>query len=261
MAYEVDGARMRARRIEKKNAAVREERSDWSQEAVASEACVDRRTVGNMERKSGQRFERSTIEEVCAVLDLEPDAVILHQGPGDVRPVGPHKIDLRPARVWSAPDWPSSRLVVGLDGLGLEPRPGLRLAYTLEGMTLTLPDLAPDEVFRCRYRARFDPDANNHLGIVGPFEPQTVGRGRPVPPGAWSFQSDGDAGLTWNRFDHLMRTSQTNVLRVDVVLAFDRGTETLALKASVAQLHAYMEKVERVGQDLLKFAQLEVLNL
>lgn len=261
MAYEVDGARMKARRIEMRNAAAQEERSDWTQEQVGLRAGLDRKTVGDMERRTGQRFERTTIEYVCAILALDPDTVILDQGPGDVRINGPRKIDLRPARSWSAPDWDLSRIVIGLDGLGFAPRPGLRLAYELEGMTLTLPALAPDEVFRCRYRARFDPSVDNHLGIIGPFESQTIGRDRPVHRGAWSFQSDGDLGLTWRRFNHLMRTSQTNILHVEVVFDFDRGAETLDLKVSIAQLHAYMEKVERVGQNLLKFAQLEVLDL
>lgn len=259
MSFEVDGERLRARRLEQKEAP--SESKEWSQEAVALRAGVDRKTVGDMERRKGQRFEIEIIRYVCSVLEIDPDDVILTPAREDIVFDGPRKIDFRPARPWNAPDWENSRIVIALDQMGIATNTGVTLAFELQGIRLRLPQVDKTEAFKCRYLSRLIPGVPNHLGIESEFEPQHISKNSPVQPRAWSFKSDGDYGLTWMKLNDALKGFSSNVLSILVEYKFDKFSVEKEYRVSLAQLHSYMNEIERTGQSILKFAQLEVLDL
>lgn len=259
MAFEVDGRKLRARREELRK--IRKNGYSWSQEDVADRSEIVRRTYGDMERNPGQKFSLPTIECICETLYLIKDEVILSESPEDVRFIIPRKVDFRPARSWDAPEWEDSRVAVGLDKLGFELRPGVGLTYQLRSMSLTMPTISGEEVFRCRYLSRIAPGTPNHLGIEAEFAPQIITQTSPVTERAWTFLSDGDLGITWRQLNDTLTCFHTNVLTVQVLLFFDRCELRVALSLSVAQAHSYMQQVRRIGQPYLKFMQLEVLRL
>ncbi len=259
MSFEVDGRKLRARRKELSKFDKTEE--NWSQEAVAGRAGIDRTTYNKMEGATGQRFSLTVITYACKVLDIAPDDIILTPGIEDVQILGPSKVDFRPVRPWSAPEWEESRVAIGLDKLGFRLRPNIALHYRLDAISLMMPELTGNEVFKCRYLSTFAPGANGHLGIETEFHPQEIQQRTPVQERGWTLLSDGDVGCSWRDLHDLVAVFPKNVLRLQVLLNFDRFQVQKTLYLSRAQAQSYMKEVRRLGQPYLKFMQLEVLKL
>jgi transcriptional regulator with XRE-family HTH domain len=259
MSFEVDGRKLRARRQELSRLDKTEE--SWSQEAVALRAGIDRVTYGNMERVTGQRFSLTVINYACTALNISSDEIILTPDIEDVQLIGPTKVDFRPVRPWSAPEWEESRVAAGLDKLGFMLRTNVALQYRLDAISLTMPELSGNEVFKCRYLSTFAPGANGHLGIETEFHPQDIQQRAPVKERGWTFLSDGDVGCSWSELHDVVAVFPKNVLQVQVLLNFDRFQIQKTLYLSRAQAQSYMKEVRRLNQPYLKFMQLEVLKL
>lgn len=259
MAFEVDGRKLRARRLELSR--LDTTGKNWSQEAVAGRAGIDRVTYGNMERVAGQRFSLTVITYACKVLEIAPDNIILSPDIEDVVLIGPNKVDFRPVRPWTAPEWEDSRVAVGLDKFGFKLRPNIVLGYRLDAISLTLPELSGNEVFKCRYLSTFAPGAAGHLGIEAEFQSQEILQNSQVKERGWTLLSEGDVGCSWRELHDAIAVSPKNALQVQVLLNFDRFQVQKTFYLSRAQAQSYMKEVRRLGQPYLKFMQLEVLKL